>query len=110
MINPVDLNTAMFNVKSKTIDDISNYPDLNNKSNHDEALRKAASDFESVFVAQLLDIMDSTVEKGEFMNGGHAEKTFKSMLNQEIAKNISSTPATSFGFAEQIYRQMKDQI
>jgi len=61
-------------------------------------------------VKQLLDIMDSTVEKSEFMHGGQAENTFKSMLNEELSKNFASNPASSFGFAKQIYEQMKNQI
>ena len=34
-------------------------------------------------------------------------KTFRPMLNQEIANNMASSPTSSFGLADQIYKQLK---
>jgi len=109
MINPAGLDIAVFNMKSNIVNSID-YPDLNKKEVKDEALKKAAMDFESVFINKLLEIMNSTVQKSDFLNGGRAEETFKSMLNQQLAINISSSSTSSFGFAEQIYKQMKDRV
>lgn len=108
MINPIDINSTMFNIQGKNLEKLQETSKLTPEQ--DNKLKKAASDFEAVFLNKFLEIMDSTVEKSEFMHGGQAEKTFKSMLNQEIAKGISSNPSTSFGFAEQIYKQMKENI
>jgi Rod binding domain-containing protein len=104
--NPVDMRNTIFTIQGKKLDEYSN---LNGKKT-EEDLKKAASDFEAVFVKQFLDVMDSTVQKSEFLHGGSAEDTFKGMLNEQMAINIASNPNTSFGFAEQIYRQMKDRM
>jgi peptidoglycan hydrolase FlgJ len=108
MINPTNNNIMMFNLQSKNIDNLS----ANSKSSSlkEEELKKAASDFESVFVRQFLDLMDTTVTKSEFMRGGQGEEIFKSMLNDQIAQNIASDPSTSFGLAKQVYEQMKSRL
>jgi Rod binding domain-containing protein len=106
MTSPVDMKNAMFTLQGKKLDEYSN---LTGKKT-DEDLRKAAADFEAVFIRQFLDVMDSTVQKSEFLHGGSAEDTFKGMLNEQMSINIASNPNTSFGFAEQIYRQMKDRM
>ena len=109
MTSPIDMNTQMFNLQGKKLESFTQAVN-SSKNDQDDRLKKAANDFESVFVSQFLQTLDSTVEKSEFMHGGQAEDTFKSMLNQEIAKNISSSPTTSFGLAAQIYKQLKSKI
>lgn len=109
MIGPIDINNAMYSLQNKKLDELKNTAGGLDKAT-DDKLKKAASEFEAVFVKQLMDIMDSTVEKSDFLSGGNAEETFKSMLNEQMATNISSNPASSFGLAEQVYRQMKDNI
>ena len=107
MINPVDMTTTMFNIQGKKLEEMTG---ANRNNMKDEELKKAAQDFESVFVTQFLETLNSTVEKSEEFSGGRGEEMFKSMLNGEIAKNISSSSQTSFGFAQQIYEQMKDRV
>jgi len=63
-----------------------------------------------VFLNKFLETINSTVERSEEFSGGRGEEMFRSMMNEEIAKNIASTPQTSLGFAQQIYEQMKDRI
>jgi flagellar protein FlgJ len=80
-------------------------------SNKTEAeLMKAAQQFESVFLGQLFNQMDKTVERDEMFSGGKGEEMFRSMFYDEIANNIASDPTTSFGLAKQIYEQMKDRL
>ena len=111
MINPLDINMARFNLQNQKIEDPSKFAGTKGSQNAtEESLKKAACDFEAVFVKQLLDIMDSTVQKSEFMRGGQAENIFKSMMNEEISKEIASSPSSSFGLAEQVYKQMKDRL
>jgi len=105
-INPVDMKSALFTIQGKKLDEYSNLKG----GKTEEDLKKAAGDFEAVFIRQFLDVMDSTVQKSEFMHGGSAEDTFKGMLNEQMSINIASNPNTSFGFAEQIYRQLKDRM
>ena len=109
-MNPVDINLARFDLMNHKIDNIERFANNKSVDMKDEALKKAASEFEAVFVKQFLDIMDSTVEKSEFMHGGQAENIFKSLMNDEIAGQIATNPKASFGLAEQIYKQLKDRI
>jgi len=108
MINPTNNNMAMFNLQNKNIDSLNANSQIKNQ--RDEDLKKAASDFEAVFVRQFLDLMDTTVTKSDFMRGGQGEEIFKSMLNEQVAQNIASTPSTSFGLAKQVYEQMKSRL
>ena len=109
MINPVDINSQMFNLQGKKLENLTQATNMTN-STKDDQLKKASKDFEAVFVSQFMETLDSTVEKSEFMHGGQAEDTFKSMMTQEIAKSVSSSPTTSFGLAAQIYKQMKNTV
>ena len=111
MINPVDIGTSMFNLQGKKLENlVQNTDSQSGKDTKDEQLKKAASDFEAVFLNQFMETLDSTVEKSDFMHGGQGESTFKSMLTQELSKNIASSPSSSFGLAAQIYKQLKDKV
>jgi Rod binding domain-containing protein len=69
-------------------------------------LKQAAQQFEGVFIQQLLEAMEATVDREEgFLSGGEGEKTFRGMLNQETATNISQQAGQGFGLAESIYQQ-----
>jgi Rod binding domain-containing protein len=107
MINPTDTSMVMFNLQNKNIEALT--PTDKAKMN-DEKLKKTAEDFESVFVNKLLETLDSTVERSEEFSGGRGEEMFRSMMYGEISKNIASNSHSSFGFAKQIYEQMKDRI
>lgn len=109
MMNPIDVNTAMFNIQGKNLEQLKRNSNAS-VDKKDESLKQAATEFEAVFITQLLEIMDSTVEKSDFLRGGQGEETFKSMLNEKIALEIASSPTSSFGLAEQIYQQMKDRV
>lgn len=73
-------------------------------------LMEAAQNFEAVFINQMMNIMDSTVEKSDFLRGGKGEEIFKKMMNQNISVEMAKNPASSFGLAKQIYEQMKDKV
>ena len=80
------------------------------KATEDERLKRVSQEFESVFVAQMLNIMDKTIERTGFISGGQAEEKFRSMLNQYIAQDIAKSPTGSIGIAKQMYEQMKRSI
>ena len=104
-MDSIDINTAMFNIQEKKLENLSSAK-LNSK--RDEELKKAAQDFEAVFINQLLQVMDSTIQRNEgYLSEGRGGQMFRSMLNEEIAKSISKSPNANFGFAQQIYEQMK---
>ena len=80
---------------------------------HDEKkLKQAAKDFEAIFVQQMLEAMDKTVDReNSILSGGNSEQYFRSMLNEEIAKSMTNRLGGSgFGLAESIYRQMAGQL
>jgi len=107
--NNVDMNNTL-NVNGRDLSsvNIQNIGGMNISSQ--DKLKKTAQEFESVFITQLLNTIDSTVEKSGFMSGGMIEQKFKSMMNQYIAQDISKSPNANFGLAKQIYEQMKNMV
>ncbi|MCK7521076.1 MAG: rod-binding protein [Ignavibacteriales bacterium] len=108
-MNLIDLNTAKFSLDSNKVESLAKMSKFN-KTDDDTKLKQAAKDFEAVFIKKMFDIMESTVKKSELVNGGHGESIFKSMMYDHIAKDVASSPHSSFGLAEQIYQQMKDLV
>ena len=76
-------------------------------------LKKAAQEFESIFITKMLSEMDKTVDKEEnglFGNDNKYEEAFKSIVFQQMGRDLASNPRTTFGFADQIYRQMEHLV
>ena len=76
-------------------------------------LKKVASEFESIFITKMLTEMDKTIDKEEgglFGNDNKYEETFKSIVFQQMGRDMANNPRTSFGFADQIYRQMEHLV
>lgn len=75
-------------------------------------LRKAAEEFESIFITKMLSEMDKTVDRegGIFGEKTQYVDTFKSIVYQQIGHDLASNPRTSFGFADQIYKQMEKYV
>ncbi len=107
MINPADMTASMFNAQKSKLENLSG---ADKSKMDDEKLKKTAQEFEAVFINQFFQILDSTVERSEEFSGGRGEEMFRSMLNEEFSKNIASNSQTSFGFAQQIYEQMKNRV
>lgn len=83
----------------------------NPKSSDAKKLKEAAQQFEGIFIKQLLDQMDKTIERGEMFHGGSGEEMFRGMLNDAISTSISTRLGGSgFGIAENIYQQMAQQF
>ncbi len=75
-------------------------------------LRKAAEEFESIFITKMLSEMDKTVdhEGGIFGEKTQYVDTFKSIVYQQMGHDLASNPRTTFGFADQIYKQMEKYV
>lgn len=67
-------------------------------------IRKAADDFENVFVSQMLGHMFDGIEVDETFGGGHGEEMFRSMLTEQYAKQVNRRGG--FGIADQVYREL----
>ncbi|MDE1147669.1 MAG: rod-binding protein [Azospirillaceae bacterium] len=70
----------------------------------DAAVDKAAKDFESVFISQMLQHMWEGVEVDPNFGGGHAEEMFRGMMIEEQAKAI--TKGGGIGIAKEIKEEM----
>lgn len=90
--------------------DIAKKPSFSEpKTNEEKELKSAAQSFESIFIKMMLDAMDKTAEnKDSMFSGGEGEDTFKGMLNEERAKNISK--GSGIGLAKIIYEQLAKHV
>ena len=70
----------------------------------DPQLRDACVQMESLFIHHLLKEMRATIHKSGFISGGRAEEIYTSMLDAEIAVNISKT--RGIGLAEMLSHQL----
>ncbi len=69
-----------------------------------ELIDKAAKEFESFFLSQMLDEISSGIESDGMFGGGHGEEVFKSLLNQEYGKAIAN--AGGVGIADMVKSEM----
>ncbi len=75
------------------------------RSRNDRRLKEACSDFEAIFIKQMLDSMRKTVNKSGLMDGGMAEEIFQDMLYDKYAEKMSKTG--NFGIKDILYKQLK---
>ena len=71
------------------------------------SLEQTCREMESLFLYQLLKQMRATVEKSGLLDGGSAEELYTSMLDAEVAKEVSR--GKGIGLAELLYRQLAEQ-
>jgi len=67
-------------------------------------LKKACSDFESIFMHQMLKEMRKTVKKTGMVHGGQAEEIFADMLDQERSKTMG------IGLGDMLFMQLSRSI
>ena len=75
-------------------------------------LKKAAEEFEAIFITKMLSEMDKTVDREGSFFGDKTQyvDTFKSIVYQQIGHDMASNPHSSIGMAQQIYRQMEKYV
>ena len=97
MSNSSDLS-AIENIKSGT-------------KSEKEQLQKVASEFESIFVSKMMMEMDKTIDRENslFQESKYMDN-LKSIMYNQIAREISSNPHTSIGVAKQLYTQLERQV
>ncbi len=69
-----------------------------------EAARKAAQDFEGVFVAQMMEPMFQGLRTDGLFGGGNGEMIFRSLMIQEVGKEVAASGG--IGIADNVYREM----
>ncbi len=67
-------------------------------------LKKAISDFEAIFINQMLKAMRNTINKSGLIDGGNSEKIYTSMIDSEVSKFIAS--GSGIGLYEVLSRQL----
>ncbi|MCB1172998.1 MAG: rod-binding protein [Leptospiraceae bacterium] len=74
-----------------------------------ERLRKAAGDFQAIFIGQMLKAMRANLHpENGMLYGGNRQKIFEDMLYDEYAKNLSAS--SDFNLADQIYKQLSPAL
>ncbi len=72
----------------------------------DPKLKKACRDFESLLVQQMLSRMRASLPKSDLFGSKDKEEVFRSMLDEEYAKEVSSSG--SLGLADMLYAQFSE--
>jgi flagellar protein FlgJ len=88
---------------------VANAPSRKLSIDRGSALYKASSDFEALFIKQMLDVMRKTIHKeDDLLGGGLGQDVYEDMLYGEYAKKMASS--AQFGLADIIYRQMSSKL
>ncbi len=69
------------------------------KNSQKVEIRKAAEEFEAIFMEIVLKSMRESVNQSGLINGGNGESIFRSMLDSEYAKSMSSQNMTGIATA-----------
>ena len=92
--------------QTKTLLDNLDPQNENTKLNIDvkAAARKAADEFEAVFINNMIETMYSGLDTNTPFGGGQGERVFRSFLLNEYSKAIQSSGG--FGISDQVYTQI----
>lgn len=71
-------------------------------------IKQLATDFEAMFMEQMLKGMRSSIQKSGLIDGGNAEEIYTSMLDSEYAKTMANQRNT--GLADMIERQLLESM
>jgi len=76
-----------------------------------EQLKRVSTEFESIFVAKMLNEMDKTVDKeGSMFQESKYLDNLKSFMYNDIAREIATNPQSSLGIAKQMYQQLEKTV
>ena len=82
-------------------------PEIKGVTN-DAKLRETASEFEAIFIQQMLKSMRKTSLESDLLPKSEGEKIFRSMLDEQYAK--LSAKSGSLGLGQMIYHQLKSNL
>jgi Rod binding domain-containing protein len=69
-----------------------------------EKLKKACTEFEALFVQEILKFMRQTVPKSDLAGPGGGKEVYQSLMDQELSKSLAKKGGLRIG--ELVYRQM----
>ena len=76
--------------------------------NNDAKLRETASEFEAIFIQQMLKTMRETSFESNLLPKSEGEKIFRSLLDEQYA-NLSAKSG-NLGLGVMIYQQLKSNL
>ncbi|MEX0297816.1 MAG: rod-binding protein [Kordiimonas sp.] len=68
------------------------------------AMRKAAEDFEAVFLSQMIKPMFDTLPTDTMFGGGQAESIYRGLMVEEFGKSVAKNGG--IGIADSVYREL----
>ena len=76
-----------------------------------EQLKEVASEFESIFIAKMLNELDKTVDKtGSMFQESKYLDNLKSFMYNDIARTIAHDEHSNLGIAKQMYAQLEKTV
>jgi len=76
-----------------------------------EQLKRVSTEFESIFIAKMLNELDKTVDKeGSMFQESKYLDNLKSFMYNDIAREIATNPRSSLGIAKQMYQQLEKTV
>jgi Rod binding domain-containing protein len=69
-----------------------------------EKLKKASTEFEALFIQEILKFMRQTIPAAGLTEPGPGKEIYQSLLDQELSKNLAKKGGLRIG--EMVYRQM----
>lgn len=76
-----------------------------------EQLKKVSQEFESIFIAKMLNELDKTVDKeGSLFQESKYLDNLKSFMYNDIARQIAQDPRSNLGIAKQMYTQLEKTV
>ncbi|WP_045860465.1 flagellar assembly peptidoglycan hydrolase FlgJ [Teredinibacter purpureus] len=88
--------------------DLASLQQLKASDDKDDAMRKVAQQFESIFIGMMLKSMrdaNAVFEEGSLFNSGET-KFYRDMYDQQLSLSMAHTQQGGIGIAEAMYRQM----
>jgi len=73
----------------------------------DMNLKQACSEFESLFINEILKTARKSFPKNDFLGNSHGSDVYKSMMDMEVAKCLSK--GNGMGVGELLYEQLSKQ-
>lgn len=92
---------------SPVINDGFKTPALSADMERDGRLRKACADFEAIILEKFLSMARESAPEDGLLSGGHAEKMYRSLHDQELAQQMAA--GRGMGFGDLLYRQINQQ-
>ena len=92
----------------KTPERVKNSTALTNIAGRKAELRKAAEDFEAIFIRQMLRVMRSSIPGGGMFGGGTVGEIYGDMMDNSLGDVLSQRGV--LGITDMLYRQLVTQL